>query len=423
MSVAPSRIAVVGGGTAGAASALFLARAGHRVTVFERVPEPTAVGAGILLQPTGMHVLQSLGLFDEILAHGAHIDKLYGTTPTGKTVLDVRYRDFAQGSFGLGLHRGALFSVLWNAVKRSQIEMRTGVEVTRCDQQTGRAKLFGDVQELGEYDCVIVANGTHSHVRDSLNVPAKVTPYPWGALWAVVPDDGSTSGMLRQWLRNAEQMLGLMPTGRNYGDAQSVISFFWSLPVDQLATWREQGLQQWKEAVLKLAPIQHVLDHIKTPEQLTFASYADVQMTYWHDRHAVCIGDCAHATSPQLGQGANLALIDAMTLAQCFDASDNVTQALQLYSCTRKSHLRYYQSASRLLTPLFQSHSKLGSSLRDLGMGLVCRTPFLKQQMALTLSGTKTGWVLGRLRDVKPTIGTIQTGTPAPQVTLADGVE
>lgn len=53
-------IAVVGAGTAGAASAFFLARAGHRVTVFERVPIPSAVGAGILLQPTGMQVLQSL---------------------------------------------------------------------------------------------------------------------------------------------------------------------------------------------------------------------------------------------------------------------------------------------------------------------------------------------------------------------------
>jgi 2-polyprenyl-6-methoxyphenol hydroxylase-like FAD-dependent oxidoreductase len=423
MSIAASRIAIVGGGTAGAASALFLARAGHRVTVFERVPEPTAIGAGILLQPTGMRVLQALGLLDEIIAHGARIEKLYGTTPTGKTVLDVRYRYFSKDSFGLGLHRGALFSVLWNAVKQAQIEIRTGVEVTHCDQQSGSARLFSNDMELGEYDCVIVANGTHSRVRDSLNVPSRVIPYPWGALWAVVPDDGTTSGMLRQWLRNAEQMLGLMPTGRNYGDAQPVVSFFWSLPADSLATWREQGLQHWKETVLKLAPVQPVLDHIKTPEQLTFASYADVQMTYWHDRRAVCIGDCAHATSPQLGQGANLALVDAMTLAQCFEASDNVQQALQLYSCTRKSHLRYYQSASRLLTPLFQSHSKLGSGLRDFGMGLVCRTPFLKQQMSLTLSGTKTGWVFGRLRDATPTFHNDTSAASTSATSLIEGVK
>lgn len=422
MSIAASRIAIVGGGTAGAASALFLARAGHRVTVFERVAQPTAVGAGILLQPTGMHVLQSLGLLDEILAHGARIEKLYGTTPTGKTVLDVRYRYFAKESFGLGLHRGALFSVLWNAVKQEQIDIRTGVEVTHCDQQSGRAKLFSEATELGEYDCVIVANGTHSRVRDSLNVPSRVIPYPWGALWAVVPDDGLTSGMLRQWLRNAEQMLGLMPTGRNYGDAHPVLSFFWSLPVDSLSAWREQGLLSWKETVLKLAPIQHVLDHIQTPEQLTFASYADVQMKHWHDRNAVCIGDCAHATSPQLGQGANLALVDALTLARCFATSDNVPQALQQYSRTRKSHLRYYQSASRLLTPLFQSHSKLGSGLRDMGMGLVCRTPFLKQQMALTLSGTKTGWLFGRMRDVKPSLGSA-IDNRAQQPLLTEGVE
>jgi 2-polyprenyl-6-methoxyphenol hydroxylase-like FAD-dependent oxidoreductase len=124
-----------------------------------------------------------------------------------------------------------------------------------------------------------------------------------------------------------------------------------------------------------------------------------------------------------LGQGANLALVDAMTLAQCFEASDNVQQALQLYSCTRKSHLRYYQSASRLLTPLFQSHSKLGSGLRDLGLGLVCRTPFLKQQMSLTLSGTKTGWVFGRLRDATPTFHNDASAASTSATSLIEGVK
>ena len=418
MAVAASSIAIVGGGTAGAASALFLSRAGHRVTLFERVAEPAAVGAGILLQPTGMHVLQALGLFDEIAAHGARITRLFGTTATQKTVMDVRYQYFEPNSYGLGLHRGALFSVLWNALANAGVEIRSGIDVTRADQHSGGAQLYSGTNELGEYDCVIVANGTHSQLRDALKVPSKVIPYPWGALWAVVPDGGFTAGTLRQWFRNAEQMLGLMPTGRNYGEQQPVLSFFWSLPAASVPAWREAGLDRWKETVLKLAPIQHVLDHIQSPEQLTFASYADVQMRYWNDRRIVCIGDCAHATSPQLGQGANLALVDAMTLAQCFAGSGKVEQALQLYSCTRKAHLRYYQSASRWLTPMFQSHSRIGSSLRDLGLGLVCRTPFLKQQMALTLSGTKTGWLYGRLRDATPAFSretaSISTSPAAP---------
>ncbi len=132
MSGAPRTIAIVGGGTAGAASALFLARAGHQITLYERVPEPSAVGAGILLQPSGMRVLQALDLFDEISDHGARILQLFGTNPKRRTVLDVRYSDYAADSFGLGLHRGALFSVLWNAAKQSGMTIKTGVEVTGC---------------------------------------------------------------------------------------------------------------------------------------------------------------------------------------------------------------------------------------------------------------------------------------------------
>lgn len=417
-------IAVVGGGTAGAASALFLARAGHRVTLYERVPEPSAVGAGILLQPTGMRVLQALGLFDQILAHGARITQLHGTNPRQRTVLDVRYKDFAANAFGLGLHRGALFSVLWNAIKQANVTLKTGIEVTHCDQESGRALLYGNDALLGEYDCVIVANGTHSRLRDTLKIPSKVIPYPWGALWAVVPDEGMNTGTLRQWFRHAEQMLGLMPTGYNYEQTQHpLLSFFWSMRADKLAEWREAGLDRWKETVLALAPIKPVLDHIQSPEQLTFASYADVRMSQWHDRRVVCIGDCAHATSPQLGQGANLALVDAMALARCFSEDDNVGDALASYSRVRKAHLRYYQGASRLLTPLFQSNSHIGSSLRDLGMGLVCRTPFLKQQMALTLSGTKNGWIYGKLADSSITFDGAPAIIETPRKQIFEGVE
>ena len=51
----------------------------------------------------------------------------------------------------------------------------------------------------------------------------------------------------------------------------------------------------------------------------------------------------------------------------------------------------------RWLTPLFQSHGRLGSGLRDLGLGLACRVPYVRSQMGLTLSGMKTGWLIGKL--------------------------
>jgi len=160
-------------------------------------------------------------------------------------------------------------------------------------------------------------------------------------------------------------------------------------------------LQAWKNEVLALAPIESVLAHIGSPEQLTFASYADIQMHHWHDGRVVCIGDCAHATSPQLGQGANLALVDAAVLAQCMAAQDNISAALVSYSQKRRSHLHYYQTASKWLTPFFQSDSRFASGLRDALFGPLCRAPLARYHMAKTLSGTKTGWLFGDLPNEK----------------------
>ncbi len=77
------RIAIVGSGTAGPAAATYLARAGHAVTLFERAPRKLPVGAGFMLQPTGMAVLHELGLADGLLPHIAKISELHCRTRSG----------------------------------------------------------------------------------------------------------------------------------------------------------------------------------------------------------------------------------------------------------------------------------------------------------------------------------------------------
>ena len=103
------RIAIVGYGTAGQAAAVLLARDGHRIDVFERAPEPGPVGAGFLLQPSGLQVLWRMGLLAQVLAHGARVDRLYGETPCGRAVMDMRYAGLDARLYGVGLQRGALF--------------------------------------------------------------------------------------------------------------------------------------------------------------------------------------------------------------------------------------------------------------------------------------------------------------------------
>jgi salicylate hydroxylase len=98
-------IAVAGCGPAGLGAALLLHRAGHRVTLFERFDRPQPLGSGLMLQPTGLAVLDRLGLATRVVAAGARISRIYGRCVTGRTVLDARYGDLAAPrAFGLGIH-------------------------------------------------------------------------------------------------------------------------------------------------------------------------------------------------------------------------------------------------------------------------------------------------------------------------------
>lgn len=372
------RIAVVGCGTAGAAAALFLARAGHELTVYERVADPGPVGAGFILQPTGQAVMSRLGLLEPVLARGARIDRLICRTVRGKTVVDLPYADVDPELFGLGLHRGVLFETLFHAVRAEPgITVRCGVAVD-------------SLREVAGFDLVVVADGAVSELHDDTAIPHSIRPYPWGALWFVAADpDRRYAGELFQVVDGARHMCGLLPTG--VGPTGQVVSLFWSLRADRLAAWRAAGLAAWKAEVLRFDPrAGFVLDQITDPAQVLFTQYRDVAMRRWHDPGIVFLGDAAHATSPQLGQGANLALWDAMVLADCV-AAHPITGALAAYTRARRRHLAYYQFATRALTPFFQGDSRFLGWLRDLLFPISRWLGPLRRRMVRTMVGIDRG--------------------------------
>ena len=119
---------VIGAGTAGAATAVFLSRAGHDVVVFERVPVPGPVGAGIMMQPSGLLVLERFGVAGRVVDRGSRVARLVCETPEGRPILDLHYAMLAEGLFGVGLHRGVLFEALHGALAASPARLRCGVD-------------------------------------------------------------------------------------------------------------------------------------------------------------------------------------------------------------------------------------------------------------------------------------------------------
>ncbi len=405
-------IGIVGCGFAGAASATLLARAGHRVTVYEEFQEPAAIGAGIVLQPTGMSVLAELGVLDRVLARGTRIDELHCLTAQKKTVVRLAYERIAPGLFALGLHRGALFQILHESALAAGAELIRGVHVARVDETAQRARVIDrNERTLNEHDFVVIANGARSDLRRASGLVRRDRPYPWGALWFMARDpERYYVARLRQIADGTRHFLGLLPTGLGPAGSnqdEHQVSLFWSVRMDRVSEFRARGLAPWKEQILKYEPeAEPVLAQIEDADQVLAAGYHDVVLWPWHTARRVFIGDAAHAMSPQLGQGTNLALLDASALAHALDEKPTLGAALEAYSHRRDEHVGFYQFASRWLTPLFQSDLQPLGPLRNWAMGFGCRLPFFDREMVRTMAGIKRG-IFGPTLPLEPILAAI----------------
>jgi 2-polyprenyl-6-methoxyphenol hydroxylase-like FAD-dependent oxidoreductase len=222
-------VGIVGCGFAGAATAALLGRAGHQVTVYEEFDQPAAVGAGIVLQPTGMSVLAELGVLGRVLERGARLEALHCLTPRGTAIFELEYAHLAPGLFGLGMHRGALFQILHQAAVRAGAALERSTSVARIVERPGKAQALNAAGAvIGEHDLMVIANGARSDLRRQSGLLLRDRPYPFGALWFVAQDPGQFYRQrLRQISDGTRYMLGLLPTGLGpSGDSVSELQAF-----------------------------------------------------------------------------------------------------------------------------------------------------------------------------------------------------
>ena len=377
---------MVGAGPAGLAAALMLARQGRDVVVFERFEQAGPVGAGFMLQPTGLAVLDALGLTPAVEAMAQPIDHIFGREARrGRIVLDVRYDDLHRPRPALGVHRAALFDVLHRACVEAGVRFETGREMVAAE--AGRLSDGRGVASPA-FDLVIDASGARSRIAATLGPGPR--PLAWGALWATVPWPGPPfdERALQQVYRGASKMVGVLPVGARPDRPDRLATFFWSLRADDHARWLGAGLEPWKAEVRTLWPeTAGLLETLSDPDQLTLARYGHHTLVRpVADRLAV-IGDAAHSTSPQLGQGVNMSLLDAFALTRALAAHADLGEALSAYAAARRWHVRLYQALSMGFTPFYQADGRVLPWIRDHVLGKVARLPLSPRLLAATVSG------------------------------------
>ena len=184
-------------------------------------------------------------------------------------------------------------------------------------------------------------------------------------------------------------MIGVLPIGRPEPGAEKMAAFFWSLKPADADAVRARGLEAWKERVVRLWPQSEAFtSQIDSFDQLSLARYGHHTMKRPVGRRLAVIGDAAHSTSPQLGQGANMALLDAAALSHALARTGSVEAALEAYAAARRWHVRVFQALSLAFTPFYQSDSVALPFIRDRLVATVARIPPAPQFLASMVAGT-----------------------------------
>ncbi|MGH3321482.1 MAG: FAD-dependent monooxygenase [Streptosporangiaceae bacterium] len=361
---AAAAAAVVGAGIGGLAAAAALHRRGWRVDVCERAQTLEPVGAGIALAPNALRALDTIDAGDALRAHAAIQGRGGIRHPRGgwMTRTDTGAVRARFGDPVLAVHRAELVGILADLLPADRLHL--GTEAVAVDEggPIRPARLSTNAGELTA-DAVIVADGISSSLRAGLFPSHPGVRYAGYTSWRmVVPDPGVAVEPSETWGRGAR--FGIVPLakdrvycfatadstpGQRYDDdhAELVRRFGdWHAPIPALLAGAGTD-----------AVLHHDIEDLAAP------------LRAFHLGRVALLGDAAHATTPNLGQGGCLALEDAVVLAHLLadgSGTDVIPDALAGYTAVRRPRALEISRRSRRVGEVAQWSSPLAVAGRNL---------------------------------------------------------
>jgi 2-polyprenyl-6-methoxyphenol hydroxylase-like FAD-dependent oxidoreductase len=343
---------VVGAGIGGLAASLVLSRIPTRVTLVERAQRPSEVGAALALQPNGMAVLDRLGLLPAVNAVSARIDRMDIRSVTGRRLLTAGMPDLGGGlDHAIAVRRTELHRLLLEAVAGvASIDSRFGCTAVSADPSgavmiTSTAASGADSGSTGlRADVIVGADGVSSAVRSTGGFVSRVSP---GSSYvrAIV------SGQVSPWFEEYWTPLGSFGQAPLGGD----LVYFWAAAhvaaaADAVSRRDLDAFgQEWRQVLPAAADL---LERVTSFDDLLVNTVSRVDCRRWFSGRLVLLGDAAHAMPPNLGQGANSALVDGVILAEELVGTSSVEDALLRYDKRRRPRARRVQRTAEMLQRL-----------------------------------------------------------------------
>ena len=364
------RIAIVGGGIGGLSLAIALQRKGHPVKVYEGAPQIQPVGAGLALAANAVNAFHEIGIRDEVLEAGKILKVLRVKDEAGR-ILTETDAEKIMAKFGVinnfTIHRADLHAVLIRQLYPGTLCLNKKCVDWEHQGDAVLLKFADDTSALADH--VVACDGIHSAIRRKLlpEVKPRYAGYTcWRGITDVVPANADPDETSETWGRGSR--FGIVPLTQN--------RIYWfaclNAPEDsaEMKRFRRDDLLRRFGHFHK--PVADVLE--STPEEkIIWGDIIDLRpLKKFAYGNILLMGDAAHATTPNMGQGACMAIEDAAVLARCIEGSRTLTDAFRQFELKRIARTTSIVNKSWTIGKIAQLENRWLISLRN---AVAKRTP------------------------------------------------
>lgn len=355
------KIVIIGGGIGGLCTAIALQQHGFEVKVYEKVKKLGEVGAGLILWSNAVKVLRTLGVADAVINAGSILKRSQIRSSGGATLVNARM-DEMQAKFGepvVAIHRADLHEILIHALKSETLKL--DMPCVKFEQDENKVSVYFENGESDSADVLIGADGIHSVIRRQM-FPEIQLRYSGHTAWrgVVETENEAALGLTSEsWGVGARFGIVRVDESRIYWFAT------YNQPMGEKAT-----SEQRKSKLLSLFnkwhnPIRHLLT--ATPADLILQNdICDIPpFTSWTQGRATLLGDAAHPTTPNMGQGACMAIESAYVLARSLKEEAGYGSALRRYEDERHKRTAWITNTSWMIGRGSQVSNPLLASIRN----------------------------------------------------------
>ncbi|PCJ61984.1 MAG: hypothetical protein COA73_07040 [Candidatus Hydrogenedentota bacterium] len=355
------RILIVGGGIGGLTLGAQLAQRGFHAHIVEKTPQWAPTGAGIILGINAMRIMENLGITDALLERGMLAGDTAITDSRGRILSSINMTALSKElGPSISIHRADLHDVLVTANASNTLRLDT----TLRDLLQGKDETnvtFSD-GSTSTYDLVIGADGLRSQVRDMIFGTTKYH-YSGYTCWRfVVEGMPHIKRVQEMWGRG--RRVGVVPIGGG-----KVYSFTTLNTSQGNPEMKNISVEKYKSIFGHFeGHVPEMLSQITEPTQLIHNDLEEIRLPSWTHGPIGLLGDAAHAMTPNMGQGAAMAIEDAFVLAELLEAGGDMSKILTAYEARRRPRVTWVQQQSWRIGKVAQWESAVGCAVRNLAM-------------------------------------------------------